>query len=292
MGLLSFGDRRLMLGSRALRWNNHSSSLEPGPTSSSGRQVFLNTEACAAGDHKQGPKGVEAFSAEHPNPISSLRASKQPPGTNDGGLANLEAPSAGSQFIKGLELVLTHMAQAALVANRPMSKKAKIFCSGNTPSMSIQDYLSRIRKYFRCRDECFVLALVFIDRVAKADSGMAVTALNAHRLLLIAVVVAAKIQDDIHYCNAYYAKVGGLALQEVNLLEVHFVTILSWELYVGPEEYEFYHNVVCDATSAHVPSRVPVQMQAQPYKEPEPTICIACRHVKPACACESRVIAI
>jgi len=292
MGLLSLSDGRLMLGSRALRWNNNLSTLEPGPTNPSGRQVLKDTVGCSAGDDKQGSKRVEACSAEHPNPLveaalqntRSLIASKQQAGARDGGSANLEATSAGSQFVKGLELVLTHMAQAAQVTSSQLSKKAKPFHSAQTPSMSIQDYLNRIRKYFRCRDECFVLALVYIDRVAKADSGMAVSALNAHRLLLIAVVLSAKFQDDIHYCNAYYAKVGGLALQEVNLLEKNFVTILSWELYVGPEEYQFYHNVVCEATSAQVQMR----SLSRTYKEPEATVCRQCGHVKTACDCESQ----
>jgi len=211
-------------------------------------------------------------------------------GVDKSGSGEVEVTSTGDEFISGFGRVLTQWIDATLEANR--TQRATPFHSVRAAPMHIRDYLERIRKYFACSDECFVIALVFIERAGKIDPAMTVCALNAHRLLLIAVVVAAKIQDDIHYCNAYYAKVGGLALQEVNLLEVHFVTILSWELYVGPEEYEFYHNVVCDATSAHVPSRVPVQMQAQPYKEPEPTICIACRHVKPACACESRVIAI
>jgi len=271
MGLFSLG--------RALRWNSHLSPLQPGPTNPSGRQT------CSAGDDKQGSKIVEACSAEHPNPICSLEASKKQAGANDDGFANLEfeAPSAGSQFVKGFELVLTHMTQAAPVANRQMWQKATLFHSANTPSMSITEYLTRIRKYFRCRDECFVVALVYIDRVAKAESGMPVTALNAHRLLLIAVVLAAKFQDDVHYCNAYYAKVGGLALQEVNSLETHFVKMLSWNLYVGPEEYQFYHNVVCEATSAQVQMRT----MSRTCNEPEPTLCSLCGHVKAACVCES-----
>jgi len=223
---------------------------ESGPTNPSGRQLFKNIEACSAGDDKQRSERVEACSAEHSNSIVSLVAPKQLADANDEGFANFEAPSAGSQFVQGFDLVLTCMTQEAPPVDGQMWQKASLFHSPNTPSMSITDYLTRIRKFFRCRDECFVFALVYIDRVAKADLGMPMTALNAHRLLLIAVVLAAKFQDDIHYCNAYYAKVGGLALQEVNSLESHFLKMLSWKLYVGPEEYQFYHNVVCEATSA------------------------------------------
>jgi len=222
-------------------------------------------------------------------------------GADDRGHANFEAPCAGSQFVKGLGLVLTRMAQAAPVANRPTRPKAALFHSANTPSMSIQDYLNRIRKYFRGCDECFVFALVYIDRLATADSGMVVSALNAHRLLLIAVVLATKFHDDIHYSNEYYAKVGGMTLKEVNSLEKHFAETLSWKLHVGPEEYRFYHNVVCEATEKHVASRVPVQGQAsqvqmrslsRAHHEPEPVVCGQCGHVKLACVCKSLTISL
>lgn len=256
--------------------------------SSSHIMTSKRAEACSA-DDKQASKTVDACPAERPNPVASLVSSKID-GANDDASA---CTDAGSQFVKGLELVLTHMTQASRVANRQTRLKVTPFHSEKPPGMSIQDYLHRIRKYFRCSDECFVLALVYIDRVAKVDPDMAVSALNAHRLLLIAVVLAAKSQDDVFYSNSYYAKVGGLALKEANSLEEHFVKMLAWELYVGPEEYQFYHTAVCAATSDPGPLQVRVQArEGQPHCEAEPETCGQCGHVKLACVCQSLSISL
>ena len=38
------------------------------------------------------------------------------------------------------------------------------------------------------------------------------TSLTVHRLLITAVMLAAKLMDDKYYNNAYYAKIGGVAI--------------------------------------------------------------------------------
>ena len=63
----------------------------------------------------------------------------------DKGGSNDEASCAGSLFVKGLGLVLMQMAQAALITNGPTRQEAMLFRSSHAPSMSIQDYLDRIR---------------------------------------------------------------------------------------------------------------------------------------------------
>lgn len=157
------------------------------------------------------------------------------------------AVSAGEQFIVGLGHVLSRWVEHT---SSEGTGKATHFHSARKPSMSIKNYLQRIHKYFACSDESYVLALVFIDRIGKVDPSMFVCDLNVHRLLVIAVMVAVKFHDDVYYSNAYYAKVGGLSLKEVNALEAKLVTLLDWNLVVAPGEYQLYHSLVCQATGA------------------------------------------
>merc|ERR1712216_1092466 len=93
-------------------------------------------------------------------------------------------------------------------------------------------------------DECFVIALVYIDRLSKMESNVTVCDLTIHRLLLITVMTAAKFQDDVYYSNKYYAKVGGIRLKEVNALEAFLLKLLDWKMCVTPQEYELYHKLV------------------------------------------------
>ena len=51
--------------------------------------------------------------------------------------------------------------------------------------------LERIFRYASCSGECFVLALVYIDRLIKRRDFV-LTSLNVHRIIITAVMLAAK----------------------------------------------------------------------------------------------------
>merc|ERR1719247_705209 len=121
--------------------------------------------------------------------------------------------------------------------NERAGKRVTFFHSVRPPTLKVHDYLARIRKYFLASDECYVMALVYIDRVGKIDPAMTVCELNVHRLLVISAMLAAKFHDDVYYSNNYYAKVGGVRTREVNALEVLFLRLIGWRLHVTPQEY-------------------------------------------------------
>ncbi|GBE61669.1 cyclin2 related protein [Babesia ovata] len=108
----------------------------------------------------------------------------------------------------------------------------------NAPSISIADYVSRIARHVRCSNECFVLALVYIERITRMHKDFAVSILNVHRLIITAVMLAAKFSDDVYYSNKFYAQVGGVNVAEINMLEAQFLTMLNFQLYVSALEYE------------------------------------------------------
>ena len=102
------------------------------------------------------------------------------------------------------------------------------------PSISILDYLLRVHKYAKCSTECFVLALIYIDRLIQRNAFI-LSGLNVHRVIIISIMVAAKFFDDHYYNNAYYAKVGGVPCDELNRLEVDFLFRVDFTLHVKPE---------------------------------------------------------
>jgi len=191
--------------------------------------------------------------AAQPLDMSKDDSAKDDSADEAGSSADPEVTKAGDEFITGFGLVLTRWVEATKSAtDRP--QKVTPFHSVRLPSMRIKDYLLRIRQYFVCSDECYVLALIYIDRVGKIDPVMSVCSLNVHRLLLVTVMIAAKFHDDVYYSNTYYAKVGGLALKEVNALEAHLVKMLSWRMLVEPVEYQLYHSLVCKVTTEEAPT--------------------------------------
>jgi hypothetical protein len=63
-----------------------------------------------------------------------------------------------------------------------------------------------ILKYAGCSPECFVLSLVYIDRLIQRN-GVTLCSLNIHRVIITSLMLAAKFFDDQYYNNAFYAKV-------------------------------------------------------------------------------------
>lgn len=73
-----------------------------------------------------------------------------------------------------------------------------------------------------------------------------------HRLLVTSVMLAAKFFDDHYYNNAYYAKVGGVPYSEMNALEVEFLFMLNFDLFVTTETYkQYYDELWSHANSPH-----------------------------------------
>jgi len=145
----------------------------------------------------------------------------------------------------------------------PVNGKAiSKFHAQRPPAISIYDYLHRIARYALCSGECFVLALVYIDRIIQQNPTFVVNSLNIHRLLITSVMLAAKFFDDQYFNNAYYAKVGGVPAPEMNSLEVEFLFMTNFSLFVTTDTYRQYYqelwnhansNSACGCASSKVP---------------------------------------
>ena len=113
------------------------------------------------------------------------------------------------------------------------------------PSISILDYLTRILRYANCSGECFVLALVYIDRLIR-HQNFVICGLNIHRVIVTSITLAAKFFDDAFYNNVYYAKIGGVPVRELNSLELEFLFLINFTLHVSPLDYYRYQTELCE----------------------------------------------
>eukprot|EP00300_Choanocystis_sp_HF-7_P010334 c16896_g1_i4.p1 GENE.c16896_g1_i4~~c16896_g1_i4.p1 ORF type:complete len:170 (+),score=24.99 c16896_g1_i4:79-588(+) len=122
------------------------------------------------------------------------------------------------------------------------SGSVTIFHALRPPSIAVKAYLERICKYVNCSNECFVLALIYMDRVIQRNTGFFISSLNIHRFLITSIMLAAKFFDDTYYNNAFYARVGGIPTAELNTLEVEFLFMINFSLHVETDEYERYRS--------------------------------------------------
>lgn len=142
-------------------------------------------------------------------------------------------------FVPVIASVLTHLTQR----NKDItvtSEKLKVFHSLKVPPIGISEYLQRIVKYAYCSSECFIFALIYLDRLITQNKNCHITLYNVHRLLITSVLLAAKGRDDTYYSNAYYSAIGGISNAEINKLEVAFLLLVDFNLFISPETYEQY----------------------------------------------------
>ncbi|RVW25504.1 Cyclin-U1-1 [Vitis vinifera] len=59
-------------------------------------------------------------------------------------------------------------------------------------------------------------------------------------LLVTSVMVASKMLDDVHYNNAFYARVGGVSNAELNRLELELLFMLDFGVVVSSRVFESY----------------------------------------------------
>jgi hypothetical protein len=122
---------------------------------------------------------------------------------------------------------------------KPLQKQLGAFNAQNPPEVSIADYLARIVKYTPCSAECYLLSLIFIDRIAQSQH-VRINSYNVHRILLITLLISAKLLDDTTVNNKYYSHVGGISIKELNNLECKLLVLLNYDLYVSEYTFELY----------------------------------------------------
>jgi hypothetical protein len=125
----------------------------------------------------------------------------------------------------GTAVILANILQLMIEGNRgkrPVQSGETNFTkfqSSYVPELSTLAYLARIQMYSKATDAVLTLTLIYIDRLIES-SGLIITCLNIHRILIATIMIATKFHEDVYYNNTFYAKLGGLPLKELNALEV------------------------------------------------------------------------
>lgn len=138
------------------------------------------------------------------------------------------------------------------------------FCGLSLPPITLQDYIERLIHYLASvarvdnesgRDEFvqsdlgvryIVASIIYLKRLTAAENFL-LCSMNIHRLLITAITIASKMLDDFQPRNSYFAKLGGVTLQELNNFECIFCTLLKFDLVIRPEEYhELFNSVLSE----------------------------------------------
>lgn len=175
-----------------------------------------------------------------------------------------EEAAEGSILVKVLAAVLDRLVKSNNSIARSDPGQVTKFHALKAPGIGVEAYLERVHKYASCSNECFILALIYIDRLIERNNFL-LTELNVHRVVITATLLAAKFFDDAYYNNAYYAKVGGVLVSELNGLEVDFLFRINFSLHASPEVFKKYkaelvaHSINSGLSTSHL-SSVPFKL--------------------------------
>jgi len=193
------------------------------------------------------PCAASGTARPSPQQTQEERAGAAPPTRPQGAVP--PASDEDAVLAEGLGKAVAGMARLARAPGR-----LTCFHSTAKPGIGPELYMARLRQFFCCSGTCYVLALVYIDRLVKRCPDLIISEMCCHRLLLVSLMTAAKFHDDVFYANAYYAKVGGVSVQEMNRMEKQFLLMLGWRLQVQPEEFAPYWGLCRAASKGAAPA--------------------------------------
>jgi hypothetical protein len=147
-------------------------------------------------------------------------------------------------LVKTIEIIsdlLNNICEENKDKSEIINKNIIPFMTQNIPSMSIKDYLLRLSQFTKMSESTIIIILIYIDRISNLNN-FRLTYKNIYKLILSAMIVAIKYNEDLFYSSTIYAKLGGLSVQELNYLEFHFLILIKFSLFIENDLFEKYKN--------------------------------------------------
>ncbi|KAK3723776.1 Pho80p cyclin [Vermiconidia calcicola] len=122
------------------------------------------------------------------------------------------------------------------------------FHSRAPPGISVHDYLQRLIHHATISPPILLSMVWYIDRLCQLYPTFTLNSLTVHRFLITAATVAAKGLSDSFYINSVYAKIGGISVSELAILELEFLQKMQWKIVPQPEVLVDYYTSLVERT--------------------------------------------
>jgi len=190
------------------------------------------------------------------------------------------ASSDPSQSSRSAFLQQANLAQPKPLSEQPNQQSQQITAYDGlaAPSYTFEKYLQRIARYTAPAPIYFVIAFIYMDRIAATprsefarrfgkatkssiyamggpgkdpqlqnliqwwEDRLYLSDLNLHRLFLSCLVVAIKFWSDNFYDNNVYGRVGGVSAEEMLSLELSTLVWLDFKLLIDDDDFVPRHN--------------------------------------------------
>lgn len=118
--------------------------------------------------------------------------------------------------------------------------------SKKIPNLPLEKFLVRIVKYTEAENSTLIVAYLYIIKLIEKENFV-LSINNMYRLLLGSVVLAKKVMEDIYYHNSYYCEIGGLSLQELNMIEFSLFVRINFEVNVKKEDVDNIYGLIINS---------------------------------------------
>ncbi|GJN74145.1 nuc-1 negative regulatory protein preg [Purpureocillium lilacinum] len=150
--------------------------------------------------------------------------------------------------------LIAHMLAELIATNdaiRISSGGLTRFHSRTAPGISVRDYLHRLAKHATLTPPLLLAMVYYIDRLCALYQEFTINTLTVHRFLITAATVAAKGLSDSFWNNTTYARVGGVRVAELKLLELEFLYRVDWKIVPNPEVLVAYYRGLVERTPGY-----------------------------------------
>eukprot|EP01065_Artemidia_motanka_P016810 TRINITY_DN2040_c1_g2_i1.p1 TRINITY_DN2040_c1_g2~~TRINITY_DN2040_c1_g2_i1.p1 ORF type:complete len:258 (+),score=14.07 TRINITY_DN2040_c1_g2_i1:53-826(+) len=105
----------------------------------------------------------------------------------------------------------------------------------SVPKISFTGYVKQLSK-LKC-DDLWLPALILADRFL-SNTKTCLNPHNVHRLMLVSYAVAAKSCYDIKSVNKAVSRYGSVGLEDLNVMERAFLTMVDWNVRVSEQDFQ------------------------------------------------------
>ena len=150
--------------------------------------------------------------------------------------------------VKDLVLLISNMLLELIKFNDEIPLKDGCltrFHSRAPPGIGVKDYLQRLTTHATLSPPILLSMVYYIDRLCALYPAFTISSLTVHRFLITSATVASKGLSDSFWTNNTYARVGGVSLKELALLELEFLWRVEWRIVPKPEVLvDYYRSLV------------------------------------------------
>ena len=107
--------------------------------------------------------------------------------------------------------------------------------------MEIDEFIERIVNYLHIDNTLLVLSMMILDKIL--SNKFILTENNVHKMIFMCFMETQKFYEDESYKNKDYANVCGVNVDELLLMEVSFMEIINFNMFIKNEDFQNYYKI-------------------------------------------------